>query len=130
MEDFQLIHMSLTGEIKASIYSIFCKCLPHLKQNRLCGIVREGNLDFKLPTLMRDSGPFSLRLRPRWLPLPDLHLTEKWGLGIVYWSIRLKDLRTVPTIVTAHIFCACQGSRARRERNAQHAGHADWFCLL
>ena len=40
------------------------------------------------------------------------------------------DLRTVPTIVTAHIFCACQGSRARRERNAQHAGHADWFCLL
>ena len=39
-------------------------------------------------------------------------------------------LRTVPTIVTAHIFCACQSSRARRERNAQHAGHADWFCLL
>ena len=28
------------------------------------------------------------------------------------------ELRTVPTIVTAHIFCACQGSRARRERNA------------
>ena len=27
----------------------------------------------------------------------------------------------VPTIATAHIFCACQGSRARRERNAQHA---------
>ena len=42
----------------------------------------------------------------------------------------LHCLRTVPTIVTAHIFCACQGSRARRERNAQHAGHADWFCLL
>ena len=40
------------------------------------------------------------------------------------------SLRTVPTIVTAHIFCSCQGSRARRERNAQHAGHADWFCLL
>ena len=38
-------------------------------------------------------------------------------------------LRTVPTIVTVHIFCACQGSRARRERNAQHAGHVDWFCL-
>ena len=38
--------------------------------------------------------------------------------------------RTVPTIVTAHIFCACQGSHARRERNAQHAGHEDWFCLL
>ena len=37
-------------------------------------------------------------------------------------------LRTVPTIVTAHIFCACQGSRARRKRNAQQAGHAD--CLL
>ena len=42
----------------------------------------------------------------------------------------LMYLRTVPTIVTAHIFCACQGSRARRERNAQHAGHAEWFCLL
>ena len=39
-------------------------------------------------------------------------------------------LRTVLTIVTAHIFYACQGSRARRERNAQHAGHANWFCLL
>ena len=38
-------------------------------------------------------------------------------------------LRTVPTIVTAHIFCACQGSRAQRERNAQHAGHVHWFCL-
>ena len=37
--------------------------------------------------------------------------------------------RTVPTIVTAHIFRACQGSRARRERNAQHAGHADWLCF-
>ena len=24
----------------------------------------------------------------------------------------------LPAIVTAHIFCACQGSRARRERNA------------
>ena len=36
-------------------------------------------------------------------------------------------LRTVPTIVTAHIFCACESSRARRERNAQHAGHAYWF---
>ena len=41
-----------------------------------------------------------------------------------------QTLMTVPTIVTAHIYCACQGSRARRERNAQHAGHADWFCLL
>ena len=30
--------------------------------------------------------------------------------GITY----LKSLRTVPTIVTAHIFCACQGSRALR----------------
>ena len=40
----------------------------------------------------------------------------------------LVQLRTVPTVVTAQIFCACQGSRARRERNAQHAGHADWFC--
>ena len=39
-------------------------------------------------------------------------------------------LRTVPTIVTAHIFCACQGSRRRRERNAPHAGHANWFCFL
>ena len=39
-------------------------------------------------------------------------------------------LKTVPTIVTAHIFCACQGSHARPKRNAQHAGHADWFCLL
>ena len=39
-------------------------------------------------------------------------------------------LRRVPNIVTAHIFCACQGSRARRERNAQHAGHVGWFCLL
>ena len=39
------------------------------------------------------------------------------------------DLRTVPTIVTAHIFCACQGSRARCERNAQHAGRADWFSI-
>ena len=38
------------------------------------------------------------------------------------------DLRTVSTIVTAHIFCACQDSRARRERNAQHTGHAEWFC--
>jgi len=48
------------------------------------------------------------------------------------WVVKLlqASLRTVPTIVTAHIFCACQGSRARRERNAQHAGHADWFCLL
>ena len=41
-----------------------------------------------------------------------------------------KVLRTVPTIVTAHIFCAYQGSRVGRERNAQHAGHADWPCLL
>ena len=29
-------------------------------------------------------------------------------------------LRMVPTIVTAHIFCACHGSGAPRERNAQH----------
>ena len=42
----------------------------------------------------------------------------------------IDKLRTVPTIVTAHIFCAYLGSRARRERNAQLAGHADWFCLL
>ena len=40
------------------------------------------------------------------------------------------QLRTGPTIVTAYIFYACQGSRARRERNAQHTEHADWFCLL
>ena len=33
-------------------------------------------------------------------------------------SVRCDVLRTVPTIVTAHIFCACQGSRAQRERNA------------
>ena len=50
------------------------------------------------------------------------------------WQLHKDDclgsLRMVPTIVTAHIFCACQGSRARRERNVQHAGHADWFCLL
>ena len=44
--------------------------------------------------------------------------------------VTASSLKTVPTIVTAHIFCACQGSRARHERNAQHAGHADWFCLL
>ena len=35
-------------------------------------------------------------------------------------------LRTLPTIVTVHIFCVCEGSRAQRERNTQHAGHADW----
>ena len=29
------------------------------------------------------------------------------------------NLRTVPTIVTAHIFRACQGSCARRERNRE-----------
>ena len=46
----------------------------------------------------------------------------------VGWGNHL-DLRTVPTIVTAHIFCAYQGSRSRREGNAQHAGHAEWFCL-
>ena len=46
------------------------------------------------------------------------------------WTVLRKLLRTVPTIVTAQIFCACEGSRARRERNAQHAGHEDWFCLL
>ena len=39
-------------------------------------------------------------------------------------------LKTVPTIVTAHIFCACRGSCAPRRRNVQHTGHADWFCLL
>ena len=33
-------------------------------------------------------------------------------------------------IVTEQILCACQGSRAQRERNAQHAAHADWLCLL
>ena len=44
--------------------------------------------------------------------------------------ILTSTLRKVPIIVTAHIFCKCQGSRARRERNAQHAGHADWLCLL
>ena len=33
----------------------------------------------------------------------------------------------MPTIVIAHIFCACEGSRARRERNAQRAVRADWF---
>ena len=51
------------------------------------------------------------------------------GFIINNYSPKVK-LRAVPTIVTAHIFCACQGSRARRERNAQHAGHVDWFCLL
>ena len=50
------------------------------------------------------------------------HLGEKL-------SLKKKVLRTVLTIVTAHIFCACQSSRAQRERNAQHAGLADWFCL-
>ena len=40
-------------------------------------------------------------------------LRKNGGLGIVYWSVRLKDLRTLPTIVTAHIFCACQGVVAR-----------------
>ena len=42
----------------------------------------------------------------------------------------IQALRTVPSIITAHIFCVCQGSLTRRERNGQHAGHADWFCLL
>ena len=36
-------------------------------------------------------------------------------------------LRTVPTIVTAHIFCACQRSRARRERNAPSLGGSSYF---
>ena len=36
---------------------------------------------------------------------------------------------SLPTIVTAHIFCACQGSRARPERNAQHTRHEDWLCF-
>ena len=40
------------------------------------------------------------------------------------------NLRTVSAIVTAHFFCACEGSGVRRERNAQHAGHVEWFCLL
>ena len=39
-------------------------------------------------------------------------------------------LRTVPTIVTVHIFCTCQGSCVQHERNEEHPGHADWFCLL
>ena len=51
-------------------------------------------------------------------------------LGLFLPQLLKFNLRTVPTILTAHIFCACQGSRARRERNAQHAGRADWFCLL
>ena len=41
------------------------------------------------------------------------------------------DMPTADVLATlkdgAHYY---QGSRARRERNAQHAGHADWFCLL
>ena len=51
-------------------------------------------------------------------------------LGLFLPQLLKFNLRTVPTIVTAHIFCACQCSRARRERNAQHAGRADWFCPL
>ena len=51
------------------------------------------------------------------------------GLQVVEYVFAEMKLRTVPTIVTAHIFCACEGSRVRRERNAQHAGYADWFCL-
>ena len=57
-----------------------------------------------------------------------------WGRGLIpslYWTtvVPAQSLRTVPTIVTAHIFCPFQGSRARRERNAQHAGLADRYCL-
>ena len=55
-----------------------------------------------------------------------IRLSPKIFIFFITWLALL----TVFTIVTAHIFYACQGSRARRERNAQHAGHADWFCLL
>ena len=43
-------------------------------------------------------------------------LKSKLGspLLLTFLCIYLKSLRTVPTIVTAHIFCACQGSRALR----------------
>ena len=38
-----------------------------------------------------------------------------------FWFLaHSQGLRTVPTIITALIFCACQGSRARCERNVQH----------
>ena len=42
-------------------------------------------------------------------------------------NAEIAPLRSVPTIVTAHIFCACQGSRAQRERYAQHAQHGQVF---
>ena len=59
---------------------------------------------------------------------------ESWCLMVIYTKQSTFDvqfhlivvtifLRTVPTIVTVHIFCECLGSRTRCERNAQHTGH-------
>ena len=102
------------------------------------------------------NGPFHLMYQPKlpefWVEwkAPQVKTIEKVPLGLRKWlprtlnrgrnystsrevsfgTLKADHLRTVPTIVTAHIFCACQGSCARRERNAQQAGHADWFCLL
>jgi len=50
-----------------------------------------------------------------------------WKYQIAQFSnfavlLKIKSvLRTVPTIVTANIFCTWEGSLARRERNAQDA---------
>ena len=52
---------------------------------------------------------------------------EKDSLPLTCVAQKRPFLRTVLTIVTAHIFCACQGSRVRRERNTQHAGQQQTY---
>ena len=49
------------------------------------------------------------------LPLdPESREESRRGEFVEVWA----PLRTVPTIVTAHIFCTCQGSRATRKKCA------------
>jgi len=62
--------------------------------------------------------------------LPCRYLILFAGFLIFFANNFFSCLRMVPTIVTARIFCACQGSRAQRETNVQQTGHANWFCRL
>ena len=102
------------------------RCWPH-EWNALYSALNRNLLKAKVITLEKwDNHLFSW-----WLLFRKVHSVIT-SVALLYMCVKIKKrcLRTVPTIVTAHIFCACQGSRARRERNAQHAAHADWFCFL
>ena len=100
------------------------------RRNRRSGYLEQGLFHFQTRSVFAGRGASGTCTALAFVPVRGTTKAEVLVTARLRgWGNHL-DLRPVPTIVTAQIFCACQDSRARRERNAQHAGHMEWFCPL